>query len=308
MQAPGATCILTKPQRASTALCSPWEARGIPKHTKGNSELFFPLYSFSFGGSCGSGEFQFEVFFLQDKQRGCANSYFVSCFILTPQDMCSCELFNSQPLFQVSTDCFSQDCRKYHCAHTYKHIPHVGYLTFFEGVKKEGIKSSDTYWIEDTQRIQNNEVGTEMAVQDTFDLCLSDEMKSESSSVQPPLPDPKQPWWLPALFLFFFPSSFLWETVHQVRLLSFAMDHCREPHAFLIKLPAQQPCCRRNKYARNRKQVVVYLWPFRHASSSVSVRQSTAYVWKYQVFFSTVYYRARTICCLVSVQGCSTFP
>jgi len=64
VQAPGTTCILTKPQRASAALCSPWEARGIPKHTKGNSELFFPVYSFSFGGSCGNGEFQFEVFFL----------------------------------------------------------------------------------------------------------------------------------------------------------------------------------------------------------------------------------------------------
>lgn len=86
-----------------------------------------------------------------------------------------------------------------------------------------------------------------------------------------PLTDPKQPWWLPALFLFF-PSSFLWEIVHQVRLLSFAMDRCREPHAFLIKLPAQQPCCRRNKYARNRKQVVVYLWPFKHAFSSVECK------------------------------------
>lgn len=118
VQALGETCILTKPQRASAALCSPREARGIPKHTKGNSELFFPVYSFSFGGSCGNGEFQFEVFFQQDKQRGRANSHLVSCFILTPQEMCSCELFNSQPLFQVSTDCFSQDCRKDHCTHT----------------------------------------------------------------------------------------------------------------------------------------------------------------------------------------------
>ena len=30
-----------------------------------------------------------------------------------------------------------------------------------------------------------------MVVQDTFDLCLSDEIQSESSSLQLPLTDPK---------------------------------------------------------------------------------------------------------------------
>lgn len=108
------------------------------------------------------------------------------------------------------------------------------------------------------------------------------------------------------------PSSLLWEIVHQVRILSFTMDccqrHCWEPHAFLIKLPAQQPCCRRNKYARNRKQVAVYLWSFNHASPSLSYQAEHTQWLEVPALFAAMHYRVGIVCCLVLVQECSIFP